>query len=48
VTASGTFSPVIDSRNLASVDCTSTRRRAFDDIDAFSHGFASISSIDAN
>jgi len=47
-TSTGTFRPNVESRNLFSVDCASTQRRAVDDIDAFVHGFTAVSRIAVN
>jgi 5'-nucleotidase len=46
-TSAGTFQPAIEQRSLFNVDCASTQQRAKDDIDAFTHGFAAISYVDA-
>jgi 5'-nucleotidase len=39
----GSFQAVTEQRSLTTVDCTSTQQDIKDDIDAFNHGFASIS-----
>jgi 5'-nucleotidase len=45
-TAPNTFAPVVERRNIFTVNCASTKTRVVDDIDAFTNGFASVTKLD--
>jgi 5'/3'-nucleotidase len=46
--APGTYTPTVQTRDLANSDCTSTEKHPTDDIDAFEHGFVSLSKLATN
>jgi 5'-nucleotidase len=45
-TATSTYAPIVNRRDLFAVNCASTKTNVVDDVDAFTNGFASVTTLD--